>query len=127
MMGVTQIYGDQSLADAIAQSGETVGMPWTSERQKRYVGGILPVGDIIVAYADVARPWFSEHEHHPDTEYLVAAHWQWQIHAWSMLVFLPAAIIFWRRQLGRKTVDGTLVDDGSSRRAEGETINRNEN
>lgn len=100
MMGVAQIYGDQSLADAIAQSGETVGMPWTSKGRKRYVGGVLPIGDIIVAYAQVARPWFSEREHHPDAEYRVAAHWRWQIHALSMIVFLPAVLALLRHYRG---------------------------
>jgi len=33
MMGVAQIYGDQQLADAIAQSGEAVGLPWTSQQK----------------------------------------------------------------------------------------------
>jgi hypothetical protein len=98
MIGVAQIYGDQSLANAIAQSGETVGMPWTSQGQKRYVGGVMPIGDIIVAHAQVARPWFSKSEHHPDTKYRIGPQWRWQIHAVSMLVFLPTALAFFRRR-----------------------------
>ena len=97
MMGVAQIYGDQSLADAIAQSGETVGLPWTFNGQKRYVGGILPIGDIIVAYAHVARPWFSSRDHFPDTEYRVAPYWRWQIHLLSLMVLLPP-IVGWMRR-----------------------------
>ncbi|MGB7346053.1 MAG: hypothetical protein WBD20_17680 [Pirellulaceae bacterium] len=98
MMAVAQVYGDQSLANAIAQSGETVGLPWTSGGQKDYVGGALPIGDIIVAYAHVARPWLVQHEHHPDTEFRVATYWRWQIHAWSLLVMLPLAIGYFRRK-----------------------------
>ena len=113
MMGVAQIYGDQSLADAIAQSGETVGMPWTSDAEKRYVGGVLPIGDIIVAYAQVARPWFSEHEHLSDAEYRVAAHWPWKIHALSMIVFLPALVAFFRRS-SVQSPDRTWPGGGSA-------------
>ena len=97
MIGVAQVYGDQSLADAIARAGEAVGMPWTSGGQKRYLGGILPIGDMIVAYAQVARPWFSKREHYPDKTYRVAATWRWPIHAWSLIVFLPALLAFRRR------------------------------
>ena len=112
MMGIAQIYGDQSLADAIAQSGETVGLPWTSQGQKRYVGGVLPIGDIIVAYAQVARPWFSEREYRPDAEYPIAVHWRWQIHALSMIVFLPALLPFLRRssvQPTRRDLDNSTA------------------
>lgn len=97
MMGVAQIYGDHTLADAIAQSGETVGMPWTSQGSKQYVGGFLPIGDIIVAYAHVARPWFAGREHQPESEYRVASHWRWQVHAVSLVVLLPAAVFAWRK------------------------------
>ncbi len=105
MMGIAQIYGDSSLADAIAQSGETVGLPWTFRGKKRYLGGILPVGDIIVAYAHVARPWFCEHEHQPEREYRVATSWRWNIHALSMIVLLPALGTFLRPFLGRPRAD----------------------
>lgn len=36
MIAVAQIDGDQSLANAITQAGETVGLPWTSSGQKNY-------------------------------------------------------------------------------------------
>ena len=69
MMGVAQLYGDQQHADAIARCGETVGMPWTSKDRKRYVGGILPVGAIIVAYAHVARRWLAGDQHFPTQQF----------------------------------------------------------
>ena len=97
MMGVANIYGDQSLANAIAQCGETVGMPWTSNGQKRFVGGVLPIGDIIVAHAHVARPWFSGKDHVPETAYSVSPFWRWKAHALSMLVFWPALFFVLRR------------------------------
>ena len=97
MIAVAQVYGDQSLANAIAQAGEVVGMPWTSKGQKRYVGGILPIGDIIVGYSHVARPWFSEDQHFPATEYTVTPFWRWKIHACSLVVLLPMLLCYRRR------------------------------
>jgi hypothetical protein len=89
MIALAQVYGDQSLADAIAQTGETIGMPWTSNEQKTYVGGILPVGNIIVAYAQVARPWYAITEHYPDLPHRITSLWRWKIHLGSSIVFLP--------------------------------------
>lgn len=72
MMGVAQIYGDIDFANAIGQAGETVGLPRTSADQKFYFAGILPIGDIMVAYAHVARPWFSTEQHHPEYPFPIA-------------------------------------------------------
>ncbi len=97
MMGVAQIYGDQALADAIAQTGEVVGMPWTSQGEKRYAAGLLPLGDIMVSYAHAARPWFSPAEHRSETPYQVSFWWRLPIHAISLLVLLPAVVVLGRR------------------------------
>ncbi len=108
MMAIAQIYGDHDVADAIAQAGETVGLPWTSGGKKKYVVGAMPIGDIIVAYSHVARPWFAEKQHHPEVSHKLSPLWRWQIHAWSCLVFLPWIISFYRQRVRRstKTVDG---------------------
>jgi hypothetical protein len=90
-MGVAQTYGDMDFASAIGQAGETVGLPWTSADQKYYMTGILPIGDIMVAYAHVARPWFSTGQHHPENPHPVATSWRWRVHGLSLLVLLPLA------------------------------------
>lgn len=100
-MGVAQVYGDQELADAIAQCGEVIGLPWTADGQKNYVGGLLPIGDIMVAYAQVARPWFAGQAHYPATAHSVSAAWRLPIHAVSLLVFVPVALFAWRRRRQR--------------------------
>lgn len=97
LMGVAQVYGDQALADAIAQCGEVVGLPWTSYGKKQYAAGLLPIGDIMVAYAQVARPWFAQSEHRPEEAYAVSPWWRWPIHAVSLVVLLPLVIVVWRR------------------------------
>jgi len=104
MMGVAQTYGDMDFANAIGQAGETVGLPWTSAEQKHYVAGLLPIGNTMVAYAHVARPWFSSNQHHPEMEYPVAASWRLAIHFLSLLVLLPLVLPLSRRYL-RKSAD----------------------
>ena len=109
-MAIAQVYGDRDVAHAIAQCGETIGLPWTSGGKKQYVGGIMPIGNIIVAYSHVARPWFAGSDHHPDTRWKLSSMWRWQIHAMSMLVFLP---IITRRIIRRKK-DQAAVDAETS-------------
>jgi len=99
MMGVAQIYGDMDFANAIGQAGETVGLPWTSAKQKHYMAGVLPIGDTMVAYAHVARPWFSSDQHHPETEYPVAPSWRLATHCLSLVVLLPLVLPLSRRCL----------------------------
>jgi hypothetical protein len=91
-IALAQIYGDQSIADAIAQTGETIGLPWTVDGQKTYVAGILPVGNIIVAYAHIARPWFAKQEHVPELSCRVSIWWRLPIHAVSLAIFVPTLL-----------------------------------
>lgn len=91
-IALAQIYGDRSVADAIAQSGETIGLPWTVGDEKNYVGGILPVGNIIVAYAQIARPWFAKQEHVPEQSYQASVWWRLPIHAVSLAIFVPTLL-----------------------------------
>ena len=88
-IGIAQQYGDQELADAIARSGEVVGLPWTSRGKKRYAAGLLPVGEIMVAYAYVARPWFEKDRHFPDTTFTVSRWWRAPTHLISSTLLLP--------------------------------------
>lgn len=104
MMAIAQVYDDQSLADAIAIAGETVGLPWTWGRKKQYVAGAMPVGDIIVAYAHVARPWFAHTEHVPDVQHSISSLWRWQIHALSSIALLPWFIDRRRRSKNKPPV-----------------------
>ncbi|WP_146115760.1 MULTISPECIES: hypothetical protein [Pirellulaceae] len=109
MMGIAQIYGDHSVADAIAVTGEAVGLPWTTHGQKQYAGGILPIGDLMVTYAHVARPWIAKQEHYPESMHHVSAWWRWSIHAVSTIVLLPAVVylVCWRM----RSAKGTNVEE----------------
>ena len=92
IIGVAQIYGDQEFAEAVAHCGESIGVPWTSDEKKKYAAGVLPVGSIMVTYAQVARPWLAETEHCPELPWRIPAHWRWPIHALSLLVFIPSIV-----------------------------------
>jgi len=92
MIGLTQIYGDQEVANAIATTGEVVGLPWTNSDEKRYVGGVLPVGDIMVTYSQNACCWLGGSAHHPTEPHAVSKRWRWPVHLISMLLLIPTAI-----------------------------------
>ncbi|MDX1925772.1 MAG: hypothetical protein SFV81_04605 [Pirellulaceae bacterium] len=99
MVGVAQIYGDSTRANAMAQVGETIGLPWTQNGRKFYMGGALPLGDIIVSYSYIARTWFSDREHITDTPLPLSRWWRWQVHALSTIWFVPfLPALFQRRK-----------------------------
>ena len=94
MIGTAQVFEDQPTADAIAIAGETVGLPWTTGDKKSYVGGVLPIGDIMVTYSHNARPWFDGQQHVPSQKPL-SRFWRIWVHAISLLFLVPT-IVLWR-------------------------------
>ena len=98
MIGVAQIYDDQPVADAIATAGEAVGLPWTWADEKRYVGGVLPIGDIMVAYSQNAKRWSDGDGQRPEQRSRLAEGWRWKVHAYSSPPFLLAALLLWRKR-----------------------------
>lgn len=102
MIGVAQIYDDQPVANAIAQAGEAVGLPWTWADEKRYVGGVLPIGDIMVAYSQNSKRWSEGTGHRPEDQSSMAKSWRWKVHLYSCPLFLVAAFLFWRKRKQRK-------------------------
>lgn len=97
MIGLAQIYGDQPRADAIAIAGETVGIPWTTGDEKRYVAGLLPIGDIMVTYSQNARIWTDSTKHHRQNSAPLSRWWRAGVHLLSCLIFLPAIFLLRRR------------------------------
>ena len=110
MIGTAQVFEDQPTADAIAIAGETVGLPWTTGDKKSYVAGVLPIGDIMVAYSHNARPWFVGQQHVP-TEVPLSRFWRLWVHAISFLFFVPT-IILWRLRVKKRNAStGTESTD----------------
>jgi hypothetical protein len=90
-MGVAQLYGDHAFARAVSQSGEVAGLPMGA-KQRKYLGGVLPVGDAFVVHATTARPWLRDGGDFDIEPTPVTGFWRWGIHLLSMsilgLVFL---------------------------------------
>lgn len=85
-MGVAGIYGDHHWARAVSQAGEALGLPYGKE-QRRYLGGIVPVGDAFLVHASTARPWLASTE----TKMTAAAMppgWRWILHGLSLALGL---------------------------------------
>ncbi|MDB2685645.1 hypothetical protein N9Y42_00340 [Mariniblastus sp.] len=113
MIGVAQIYEDQPVADAIATAGEAVGLPWTWSDEKRYVGGVLPIGDIMVAYSQNAKRWSDGDGQCPSRQSSLADGWRLKVHAYSIPLFLFAAFLFWRKRKRRKTAGEESVSSNN--------------
>ncbi|OJF10171.1 hypothetical protein [Couchioplanes caeruleus] len=58
-LGAARVHGDARLAGALADYGELAGVPVSTPWSKRYVGGLLPIGDAFLAWSKTARPWVS--------------------------------------------------------------------
>lgn len=110
-IGLAQIYGDQAVADAISTTGEVVGLPWTSGDEKRYVGGVLPVGEIMVAYSQNARCWLGGSEHLPSSTHKVSKFWRLPVHLISSLMLIPTMIGLARRLRRNRTAAEPPVAD----------------
>ena len=113
MIGVAQLYDDQPVADAIAVAGEAVGFPWTWADEKRYVGGVLPIGDIMVTYSQNAKRWSDGQGHYPQERSSIASGWRWKVHLYSSPLFLMAIGLWIRR---RKNHNKTTTEHDTSLR-----------
>jgi len=111
-IGVAQIYGDQQVAAAIATAGEVVGLPWTNGDEKRYVGGVLPVGEIMVAYSQNARCWLEDANHQPPQPHPVSRFWRWPVHLLSMLVLIPTVVgLLRKKRYGREKPGSPALEE----------------
>lgn len=107
-IGTAQVFGDQNQADAIAKCGETVGLPWTWNGNKSYLGKVLPIGDIMVAYNYSALPWLKKNEHCTTQPQLMPIWWRWPVHLASLVFILPMLV---RRLLQKIKNDKQLSID----------------
>lgn len=93
-MGVAQIYGDHGFSKATSQLAEVAGFPFGFSK-RRYLGGILPVGDAFVIHAMTARPWIQEESRFEVEPTSVPLFWRWGIHSVS-LVGAVVLLLLWR-------------------------------
>lgn len=50
-LGAARAHGDLALAEGLSREGELLGLPVQLAGQRRYAGGVLPVGDAFLAWA----------------------------------------------------------------------------
>ena len=57
MIGAAQVQGDREIADALIDASEAAGLPIRWGGSKRYLLGLLPIGDAFLVWAKTSRPW----------------------------------------------------------------------
>lgn len=88
-IGAARAHGDEQLAATLLDIGELVGMPFELWGSRRYVAGLLPVGDAFLVWARSApllpaqQPWAP----------LIPWWWRVPLHVLSLAL---AALIGWR-------------------------------
>ncbi|MFD0823637.1 hypothetical protein ACFQ0D_36140, partial [Micromonospora zhanjiangensis] len=97
-IGAAQVQGDASLAAALANYGELAGLPLDTPFGKRYVFGLLPIGDAFLAWAKTTRPWLAPT---PDPPPAVVT-WWWRTPLLSLLLLL--GVLPWLPALVRPVV-----------------------
>jgi hypothetical protein len=85
-IGAAQVQADAPLAAALANYGELAGLPIDTPWSKRYAVGLLPVGDVFLAWSKTARPWVAQAPSAPAAD----VPWWWRIPLLSLLVVLAA-------------------------------------
>ena len=92
-MGAARVQHDP-LADRLGREGDLLGLPVSGLRTKRYVFGLLPIGDAFVVWSATALPLVADEQ--PE---LSSGSWWWRV-PWLMLLWLPVlvlwALIRWR-------------------------------
>ena len=87
-LGTARAFNDDRLATALGQAMELVGFPFSMSERKRYIGGMLPIGDAFLVWSKLARPHVAAPPpgaHAP----LIAWWWRLPTHAISLgIVFL---------------------------------------
>ena len=57
MIAAAQVQGDREVADALIDASEAAGLPLQWGGAKRYLLGLLPIGDAFLVWAKTSRPW----------------------------------------------------------------------
>jgi hypothetical protein len=55
-LGTVRTFNDHELATSLGQSMEFVGVPFSLSGRKRYIGGLLPIGDAFLVWSKLASP-----------------------------------------------------------------------
>jgi hypothetical protein len=88
-LGAALAQGDNALADPLLHASEFLGLPigWG---EKRYLFGVLPVGDVFLAWSKTARPWIAPAA---ALELPPLVRWWWRLPA-HVLSLVPVALLW---------------------------------
>lgn len=103
-MGVAQIYGNYEISRAMSQFSEAIGFPLGIDK-RRYLGGVLPVGDAFVVHATTARLWLRKKSDFTVQCKPVSKCWRGGIHLLSILVTVVLVFVWRLSGLARRQSD----------------------
>ena len=102
-LGAALRHGDRALAEPLVNAIEVVGHPLELGGSKRYMLGLLPVGDAFLVWSKTARPWLNQ----PAPADLPApVAWWWRL-PWHGLVIALLALV-WLPELRRFALRGSV-------------------
>jgi len=73
------------VADALIDASEAAGLPIRWAGAKRYLFGLLPIGDAFLVWAKTSRPWVATWSE-ATLPQVVQPGWRLPLHALSMIV-----------------------------------------
>jgi hypothetical protein len=92
-IGAAQANGDESLAATLTNQVDTFGVPVTWRGERRYAGGVLPVGDAFVIWARATVPVVPPADYPPLRPWypaLLVVPWTLVLAAWLSLLLVVA-------------------------------------
>ncbi|KUL27830.1 hypothetical protein [Actinoplanes awajinensis] len=97
-LGAARIQGDSALSGALATAGDVFGVPIDTITTRRYVFGVLPIGDAFLAWAKSARPLVAAVPSAPPA----VISWWWRLPLLAVFLLLGAAPWLTRALLRRR-------------------------
>lgn len=116
-IGTAEVNGDGDLARRLRQQGAAFGFPIWLPGGKRYVAGLLPIGDLFVVWASTDHRWFES----PAEPLPSDLPWWWRLptHALSLALAGGVGLLVVRRRKGRVDLDVDFEATGSEGGAAG--------
>ena len=97
-LGTLRTFGDTMIANALEQGIEMLGFPASYDSSRVYAFGMMPVGDVFLAWSKIARPVLSLPA---DERERVGSGWRLVFHGCSLFVVLMAGfgiVMVWRKR-----------------------------
>lgn len=100
-MATAELYGDHQVSEALYPASEAVGLPWSWGDSKRYLFGLMPVGDAFLVWAKTSSPWVNAPPPAQPLPQLVDSNWRWPLHALALgmviVLWLPSLLLLRRK------------------------------